>query len=670
MHPNRSIASSTIRWQSSRTATSATTAHASDPAAAISATHASRPSAPRAATTTRAPRAPPSRATARPRPADAPVTTTTCSASDFLPICKGLTDGGRRQTGYARRHAVRHRSHRADHPPARRPDRVRPEAPARDGTIARPRYARVQRLDLRSRRRRRRSRARPGGAPVLHGEPRRDGRRAAARARARERPDRLARATAPAAPGPRRGGDACRAPRGAARAARDHARRRRGLRRRRLCVPPPDHPPARRAAPGRPRAAAHARPARAVLDLGQGQHLRGAPRCAADRALAAVELPRAGDGGARAARDRALRRVRHRAARRRDRLRVPRRAPGRAALPDELRRGPVQHPDPRPRLPQLRDGNDRRDRDRLRAPDLHPRARAPRRAFDGGAAAKPPPRLRHVRRRRGAAAERRSRLARARVDPADPALRALDLDVGVLRASLAARRCAVDGDRVTRAVSAEWVLPVDGPPLRDARVVWDEGRIVEVAPGRADEHHDEAVILPGLVNALSHLEYAVYAGFGDGEPFGSWLATHIRRKQALDFEGMLAVARRGAVDSLASGITTTADYSFAGAAAVAAAEAGLRAIVYLEVFASDPREAERQFEQTQARAVGVACDTVSLGISPHAPYTCSVEVYRWCLSLGIPVGTHLAESANENEWLERGTGPMATNRALLVGPTG
>ena len=99
---------------------------------------------------------------------------------------------------------------------------------------------------------------------------------------------------------------------------------------------------------------------------------------------------------------------------------------------------------------------------------------------------------------------------------------------------------------MTRAVSAEWVLPVDGPPLRDARVVWDEGRIVEVAPGRADEHHDEAVILPGLVNAHSHLEYAVYAGFGDGEPFGSWLATHIRRKQALDFEGMLAVARRGA----------------------------------------------------------------------------------------------------------------------------
>jgi cytosine/adenosine deaminase-related metal-dependent hydrolase len=224
---------------------------------------------------------------------------------------------------------------------------------------------------------------------------------------------------------------------------------------------------------------------------------------------------------------------------------------------------------------------------------------------------------------------------------------------------------------VTRAISAEWVLPVDGPPLRDARVVWNEGRIVEVAPGRAEEHHEETVILPGLVNAHSHLEYAVYAGFGDGEPFGSWLATHIRRKQALDFEGMLAVARRGAADSLASGITTTADYSFSGAAAVAAADAGMRAVVYLEVFASDPREAERQFEQTRARVPpNLPSNSLLLGISPHAPYTCSVDVYRWCLSLGIPVGTHLAESPNENEWLEHGSGPMAANRALLVPPTG
>ena len=60
---------------------------------------------------------------------------------------------------------------------------------------------------------------------------------------------------------------------------------------------------------------------------------------------------------------------------------------------------------------------------------------------------------------------------------------------------------------------------------------------------------------------------------------------------------------------------------------------------------------------------------VTIGVSPHAPYTCSLETYQWCLSLGIPVGTHLAESAAENEWLEHGTGILA-GIPILVPPTG
>ena len=140
-------------------------------------------------------------------------------------------------------------------------------------------------------------------------------------------------------------------------------------------------------------------------------------------------------------------------------------------------------------------------------------------------------------------------------------------------------------------LSADWVLPIDGPPLRDAHVSWEDGVITEVAEGRAERHLEHAVLLPGFVNAHSHLEYAVYAGFGDGEQFGPWLATHIARKRKLEGDDAYAIALRGAADSLASGITTTADYSFSGASALAAAELGLRATVYLEVFAADPAEA-------------------------------------------------------------------------------
>jgi cytosine/adenosine deaminase-related metal-dependent hydrolase len=217
-------------------------------------------------------------------------------------------------------------------------------------------------------------------------------------------------------------------------------------------------------------------------------------------------------------------------------------------------------------------------------------------------------------------------------------------------------------------ISADWVLPVDGPPVEGGLVRFEDGAIAEVTQGRAERHFQDAAIVPGFVNAHSHLEYAMYAGFGDGKAFGPWIRTHVDRKERLDAAGMLAIARRGVVDSFGAGITTTADYSFAGAAATAAVELGIRAIVYLEVFSPDPNEARRQFEQK--RPLVEETELVQIGISPHAPYTCSLDTYRWCLSLGIPVGTHLAESANEDEWLEHGAGPLDQIAPLLVPPSG
>jgi len=94
-----------------------------------------------------------------------------------------------------------------------------------------------------------------------------------------------------------------------------------------------------------------------------------------------------------------------------------------------------------------------------------------------------------------------------------------------------------------REISAEWVLPVDGPPIEGGLVRYENGVIVEVTRGRAARHFPEAAILPGFVNAHSHLEYAVYAGFGDGMAFGPWIRVHVDRKGRLDAEQMLDAPR-------------------------------------------------------------------------------------------------------------------------------
>ncbi len=208
-------------------------------------------------------------------------------------------------------------------------------------------------------------------------------------------------------------------------------------------------------------------------------------------------------------------------------------------------------------------------------------------------------------------------------------------------------------------VSADWVLPVEGDPIRDGAVaIGDDGRIAAVGRAAelgAGERHEGCVIVPGFVNAHSHIEYACYAGFGDGLPFGPWIAMHIRRKQRLDDEDMVAIARLGAAECLRSGITTVGDASFSGAAAVAAAELGLRAIVHLEVFGG-PESLERLFAPMRERIEPWLSDRVRLGVSPHAPYTCTPELYGSCLELGLPVATHFAESLGEQEWLTTGAG--------------
>jgi cytosine/adenosine deaminase-related metal-dependent hydrolase len=226
----------------------------------------------------------------------------------------------------------------------------------------------------------------------------------------------------------------------------------------------------------------------------------------------------------------------------------------------------------------------------------------------------------------------------------------------------------------SRVYSADWVVPVEGKPIERGAVALAEDGSIAAVGAAADlgdgERFADAVIVPGFVNAHSHLEYAVYAGFGDGLTFAPWLAVHIERKQQLQEGDALAIARLGAAESLRSGVTCVGDASFSGASAAACGELGLRAIVYLEVFGSDTRQLSERFARNRDRFAGAWSDRVRLGVSPHAPYTTGLETYAACAELGLPLATHLAESAAEQEWLTRGTGPWEELAHILPLPLG
>jgi 5-methylthioadenosine/S-adenosylhomocysteine deaminase len=224
-----------------------------------------------------------------------------------------------------------------------------------------------------------------------------------------------------------------------------------------------------------------------------------------------------------------------------------------------------------------------------------------------------------------------------------------------------------------RVLSADWVLPVEGEPIRDGAVaIGNDGRIAAV--GRAEELgegecFEEAVILPGFVNAHTHLEYAVYGGFGDGLSFGPWIGMHVERKRRIGLEEMEAIARLGAFECLRSGVTMVGDCSFSGAAAAACAEVGLDAVIYLEVFGTAEAISD-SFEPMSARIADALSEDVRLGISPHAPYTTTLELYRASEALGLQTATHLSESHDELTYLRSGTGPWSSFAEMLVSPLG
>ena len=71
----------------------------------------------------------------------------------------------------------------------------------------------------------------------------------------------------------------------------------------------------------------------------------------------------------------------------------------------------------------------------------------------------------------------------------------------------------------------------------------------------------------------------------------------------------------------------------------------------------------------RARVEPFASERVVLGVSPHAPYSISPEVYRACTELGLPLATHISESESEVRYLRDGGGPWS-EIPWLVDPPG
>ena len=202
---------------------------------------------------------------------------------------------------------------------------------------------------------------------------------------------------------------------------------------------------------------------------------------------------------------------------------------------------------------------------------------------------------------------------------------------------------AVDGERIA------YVGPTVGAP---------GGRTVDLG---------NALLLPGLVNTHTHLELTAMRGFLEDLDFRSWILRLTTAKRAvLSRDMLLDAARYGIAEGLRHGITTFADTCDSGVALDAMRETGVRGIMYQEVFGPDPAQCAASLAELRDkidRLRPLETTLVRLGVSPHAPYTVSDELFtavaRYARDAGLSVAVHIAESSLEQDLVVRGAGAFA-----------
>lgn len=225
---------------------------------------------------------------------------------------------------------------------------------------------------------------------------------------------------------------------------------------------------------------------------------------------------------------------------------------------------------------------------------------------------------------------------------------------------------------------AAWVVPVSEPPLRDAWIAVDRGRVVALGhrgPLSAGVRHVDlggVAILPGLVNAHTHLELSYLRDqIAPSSEFVAWVRAIIaaRRQRPDPGDPEIVAAVEGAIDeAVRCGTALVGDISNTMVTLAPLERSTLAAMVFYELIrfnAPDPEGVvEWAQQQIEARP---PTDRIRTSLAAHAPYSVAPLLFRAIKRVldrdpFSPCSVHLAESVEEVEFIRKGTGSW---RALL-----
>ena len=226
-------------------------------------------------------------------------------------------------------------------------------------------------------------------------------------------------------------------------------------------------------------------------------------------------------------------------------------------------------------------------------------------------------------------------------------------------------------------IRARTVLTMDDPGvIENGAVATRDGEIVAV--GRWEDLRDdfaagaeeiidlgERMLVPGFVNAHCHLDYSTLRhAILPPSSFSEWIGRINALKRQLDQDDYLAAIARGFAEFRRWGVTTLLNVESFPELMWKLPAPPLRTWWFLEMIDVRSPVATEQlvagallfFQKGSSHWLGGS------GLSPHAPYTASTELYRLARDCarrnGMPWTTHLGESSDEQRMFIDGQGPL------------
>jgi cytosine/adenosine deaminase-related metal-dependent hydrolase len=217
------------------------------------------------------------------------------------------------------------------------------------------------------------------------------------------------------------------------------------------------------------------------------------------------------------------------------------------------------------------------------------------------------------------------------------------------------------------------VVPIDGPPIGEGALalagdgtVLAVGRRAEVRSEFPDavEERAQGVLMPGLVNAHSHLELS---GHSDDVPGGhglfAWATTLMALRKADTPDQQRDAAARAAAAAVALGTGAIGDVGNSLAAAPGIGRAGLGGVLFHELFGSREiatGDALKDAARERAEAAPGWPERLGYVPAPHAPFSVGPELFARIFAAAAAAGratsVHVAEDEDEVALLRDGSG--------------